>query len=109
MHRLTEFVFRIFGKSRERSAGATLSISKDVIASAHTDGVVFLHTGAGVVFNSNQVGARIWRGLAGHEPLAAITAAIARQYGVEAERVERDATEFLTELEARGLLTRAAR
>jgi hypothetical protein len=86
-----------------------LTISPDVIASTHPDGVVFLHIGRGDVFNSNRIGARIWRGLIDQEPLGAVTAGIAREYGVEPEQAERDATEFLTDLEAQGFLTRGAR
>jgi hypothetical protein len=79
-----------------------------VVASAHPDGVVFLHVGKGAVFNSNRIGARIWRGLADREPLGAITAAIALEYGVKPDQVERDAAGFLADLEAQGFLTRGA-
>lgn len=106
MHRLTEIASRLLRKRRERSEGGPIGISPDVIASAHPDGVVFLHIGKGAVFNSNRIGARIWRGLTDREPLGAVTAAIAREYGVQPEQVERDAAEFLTDLEARGFLTR---
>ena len=108
MHRLTEFISRFSGKARKRSAGAGFAISSDAIASAHPDGLVFLHVGRGEVFNSNRIAARIWRGLVDREPLGAVTAGIAREYGVEQEQVERDAKEFLTDLEAQGFLTRGA-
>jgi hypothetical protein len=85
-----------------------LAVSKEVIASPHQDGVVFLHTGRGEVFNSNRIGARIWHGLVEREPLDAITSGIAREYGIEPERVQRDAAEFLMDLKARGFLTRGA-
>jgi hypothetical protein len=85
-----------------------MAVSPDVIASPHEDGVVFLHVGRGEVFNSNRIGARIWRGLVEKEPLGAVTAAIASEYGVEPELVERDARGFLREMEARGFLTHAA-
>lgn len=89
--------------------GVTYAVSPDVIASSHQDGVVFLQTRRGEVFHSNRVGARIWRGLAEREPLSVLTAAIAGEYGVGAEQVERDAAAFLKDLEARGFLTRGAR
>jgi hypothetical protein len=106
MHRLAEFISRLSGAPRVRSTGAGFVVSRDVIASAHPDGVVFLHVGKGAVFNSNGIGARIWNGLTAREPLDAVTARIACEYGVEPERVERDAREFLTDLEAQGFLTR---
>jgi len=92
-------------RERERSADAGFAISPDVIASIHPDGVVFLHVGRGDVFSSNRIGARIWRGLTGREPLGAVTAGIAREYGVGQEQVQRDAAEFLADLDARGFLT----
>jgi hypothetical protein len=79
-----------------------------VIASAHPDGVVFLHVGKGAVFNSNRIGARIWKGLIDRESLGAMAARIACEYGVEPQQVERDAREFLTDLEAQGFLTLGA-
>lgn len=108
MHSLTEFIARLSGKPRKQSAGAGFAISPDAIASAHPNGLVFLHIGRGEVFNSNRIGARIWRALVDQEPLGAVTAGIAREYGVEQEQVERDAKEFLTDLEAQGFLTRGA-
>lgn len=108
MHRLTDFVSRLSGRSRERSAGAGFAISPDVIASPHQDGVVFLHTGRGQVFQANQIGARIWRGLAERESLGAVAAEIAGEYGIGPEQVERDATAFLRDLEGQGFLTRGA-
>ncbi len=108
MNRLTEFVSRIHRKLSGRAESAGIAISPDVIASAHEDGVVFLHVGKGNVFNSNRVGARIWQGLADRKPLAALVTAIAHEFGVEPERVERDAASFLAELEAQGFLTRGA-
>jgi hypothetical protein len=95
---------------KPRPAPATeLAVSPDVIASEHPDGVVFLHVSRGNVFSSNRIGARIWRGLVEHQTLGAITAAIAREYGVEPARVESDAADFLSALDAGGFLTRAAR
>ncbi len=108
MHRLTEFVSRLSGRGR-RGSGGELLVSRDIIASDHPDGVVFLHVGRGAMFNSNRIGARIWRGLAAREPLGEVTAAIAREYGVDCELVERDAASFVADLEARGFLARGAR
>jgi len=108
MHRLTEIMSRFAGKKRGQSGRAEIAVSPDVIASAHPDGVVFLHVGKGDLFNSNPIGARIWRGLAEHEPMGAVTAGIAREYGVEPARVERDAAEFLADLEAQGFLAHGA-
>ena len=108
MHRLAEFVSRLSGRLWGRSTGVGFTISPDVIASMHQDGVVFLHTGRGDVFQSNRIGARIWRGLTDRESIGAVTAAIAREYGVEPEQVERDAEELLNDLEAQGFLTHRA-
>jgi len=108
MNRLAEFVSRIHRKPRGRSESVEIAISPDVIASEHADGVVFLHVGKGNVFNSNRVGARIWQGLADRRPLAAVVVAIAQEFGVEPEQVERDAASFLAELGAQGFLARGA-
>jgi hypothetical protein len=108
MYRLAEFVSRVRRKPLGRREGAEITISPDVIASAHADGVVFLHVGKGDVFNSNRIGARIWQGLADRKPLSGVVAAIAQEFGVEREQVERDATSFLADLEAQGFLKRGA-
>ena len=109
MHRLEEFVSRFSRKPRDRSTGVRFTVSPDVIASTHQDGVIFLHIGKGDVFNSNRIGARIWRGLIDQEPPGAVTGEIAREYGVGPEQAQRDATAFLTDLEAQGFLTRGGR
>lgn len=102
MHSLAKFVSQFAGKRRSAEAGVV--VSSDVIASDHPDGVVFLHIGRGAVFTSNRMGARIWRGLADRQPLGSIAAAIAAEYGVEPERVERDARSFLADLQLRGFV-----
>ncbi|HUP03774.1 MAG TPA: PqqD family protein [Bryobacteraceae bacterium] len=109
MHRLAEFVSRLFGKQAPGArSGECIAVAAEVIASQHEDGVVFLHVGRGEVFEANGVGARIWRGIAAKEPVSAVAAAIAAEFGVEAALVERDAKSFLGDLEAHGFLMRAA-
>ena len=105
MPRLTEFVSYFASWRRKRTAGNAIRVSPEAIASPHADGVVFLHSGKGELFSANRIGARIWRGLVERRPLDAVAAEIAGECGMAAEQVRQDAADFLTELEARGLVT----
>jgi len=93
---------------RPLSAAGCLSASPDVRASLHEDGVVFLQLRSGTVFRSNRMGAAIWKGVLDRQDVAAIASGLAAECSVPAELVTRDATEFLAQLEAKGILVRGA-
>jgi hypothetical protein len=65
---------------------------------------VLFHQSTGVVFMSNHVGARIWEGVARGEPVAALTAALSDDYGLDAATIGRDVERFIDELLRTGLL-----
>jgi len=73
-------------------------------ASIHPDGAVFLNIEHGVIFKSNSVGSRIWRGVQRQESPAAMAAAISREYNIPEKRAEEDTAQFLAQLEAEGFL-----
>jgi len=89
-------------------AGGTYSttVSPDVRASLHEDGVVFLDVRGGAVYRSNRIGAAIWKGISGREELGAIALQISRDYGVPLEQAMEDAVAFLRQLETRGFVSR---
>ena len=78
----------------------------DVKASAHPDGVVFLHIRRGMVLSSNRVGARIWQAAGDGKSLNEIAGEISREFGVAEPLARSDAAEFLRELEGAGVLAR---
>jgi hypothetical protein len=82
-----------------------IGISPDCKVSLSRDGAVFLHTARGIVYTSNGVGARIWRGLQDRQSVDEISVEIGRDYGVPGERVRQDAVHFLAELESQGFLS----
>jgi hypothetical protein len=80
------------------------TVSPDVRASFHDDGVVFLDVRGGTVFRSNRIGAAIWKGLIGRQELATIAAQIGREYSITAEQAMEDASSFVAQLESHGFL-----
>jgi hypothetical protein len=83
-----------------------IGISPDCKVSLSQDGAVFLHTGKGIIYTSNGIGARIWQGLQDRQTVDEISAKIGRDYGVPGERVRQDAALFMAELESQGFLSR---
>jgi Coenzyme PQQ synthesis protein D (PqqD) len=79
-------------------------VAPDVKASVHPDGVVLIHAGSGSVFSANRVGAMIWNGAAERRSLNQLTASISSEFHVPPQIVQQDATEFLAQLAAAGLL-----
>src|SRR5207245_3403966 len=53
----------------------------------------------------NAVGTLIWESADGKTPLSAIVARICEEFDVDPERAQRDTTDFIAKLSARGLLT----
>ena len=98
--------FQRAGRTREISGGARYSVSPDVKASPHANGVVFLHRTKGTVFAANRIGARIWHGSGEGKSVERIAAEISREFGVPEELAQRDARDFLRELENAGILVR---
>ncbi|MPY89808.1 MAG: PqqD family peptide modification chaperone [Luteitalea sp.] len=67
-------------------------------------GRVLLHVDNGRMWAINQMGSRIWDGLAAGTAPEQIAKAIAREQRVPLEGVQRDVQTFLDELEARDLV-----
>ena len=97
-------MLRLFrGRALQHNA---LGISPDCQVSLRQDGAVFLHTAKGILYTSNGIGARIWRGLQDRQSIDEISVHIGREYGVADERVRQDAVHFLAELESQGFVSR---
>ncbi len=82
------------------------SLGPETTISIHNGGLVIFHAPTGRIFTSNEVGARIWRGLEQKLPLKAIVAEIICDYGINRETAWKDLVRFLTELERSGLVER---
>lgn len=83
-------------------------IAPEVKASEHTEGVVFIHHGRGKVFSANRVGALIWKGAAERWSFDQVVETISGEFHIPTETAHRDATEFLAQLAAEGLLVAQA-
>jgi hypothetical protein len=83
-----------------------LEVTPGVHASAHDDGIVFLHIATGRVFQSNRIGAAIWRGVSQGRTSDSIAAEIGAEYAVPTDDVARHTASFLAELEQQGFVTR---
>jgi hypothetical protein len=92
---------REFSNSRD-----SFTITPDIQASVHEDGIVLLHIPTGRVFQSNRTGARIWQALSGGLQPDAIATEISGDYGVPQDLAARDTDSFLTALEQHGFVTR---
>ena len=96
--------------SEPRESGAErLVLASNVTTRRHTGGATFLHSGRGTVFSCNEVGARIWQGLAEGRGVEQIAPELAQEYGVPLEMVATDADRFVGELENAGILLRRRR
>ncbi len=78
--------------------------SADVIWRELDDGVVIVSPGAGAVRVLNGVGADVWRLLDGKSTVADLEGLLLQRYAVSSEQLRTDMHQFLTELDARGLL-----
>jgi hypothetical protein len=79
-------------------------VAPDVKASLHPGGMILIHHGKGTVFSANLVGATIWSGAAERWSMGKLAAFISGEFHIPPETAQRDATEFLGQLEAEGLL-----
>jgi hypothetical protein len=79
-------------------------IASEVKASVHSEGVVLIHLGRGTVFSANRAGAMIWNGVAERWSLDRVAATISSELHVSQQAAHRDATDFLAQLAAEGLL-----
>jgi hypothetical protein len=59
---------------------------------------------SGGFFSLDRVGTEVWKGLKDGLDLARIVGAIAEKYGVDQQRVQRDVSELLEELNREGLM-----
>ena len=102
--------FARFTGSRTPTAPAlSYTISSAGRTAIHDDGAVFFHLDTGVLFKSNQVGARIWKGVLNHDSPATIISQISSEYGIAESQAAEDAVQFLAELEAEGFVTGVGR
>jgi hypothetical protein len=78
------------------------------VYAALDDGAVLLNTDSGVYFGLDPVGSRIWELVGGPGGVAEadIVHQLTTEYAVDVERLQADVHDFLTLLEARGLLER---
>jgi len=98
----------VTGGQRQTSDGSPIEISSDATVSLSENGAVFLNARSGILFTSNQIGARIWEGIRERESVETIAMRISRESGVQKDQVEKDTAEFVAELETHGFLSRRA-
>jgi hypothetical protein len=79
-------------------------VAPDVKASIHSDGVVLIHLGSGTVFSANRAGALIWNAAAEQWSLDRVAATMSSEFHISAQAAQQDASEFLEQLAAEGLL-----
>jgi len=88
---------------RRRRAGRATEVAvyraaSHVVAARQGERTILLDARRGRYFGVDDVGASIWRQLAGGATLAVLVAALEQEYAAPREALERDATEFLARL-----------
>jgi hypothetical protein len=88
-------------------------IAPDVKVSIHDGGAVLMNIRRGTVFSANRVGAMIWnaaaeRGSLDRPSLARVVESISNEFRIPPQTAQEDATEFLAQLAAAGLLVSEA-
>lgn len=83
-------------------------VAPDVKASSHSQGIVLMNSTRGTVFSANRAGAMIWNGVSQRWPIDRIVESISREFHVPPMDARDDATEFVAQLAAEGLLVRDA-
>ena len=82
-------------------------ISSEACAAGQGDALALFHSGTGIMFKANAMGARIWAALAQQTSMDRLAEELAQQYGIPKSQAESDIAGFLAELKAAGLLDRA--
>jgi hypothetical protein len=103
---LTFFKKRCASSASDRLERSHLGfrVAPDVKASMHSEGLVLIHLGRGTVFSANRAGAMIWNGAAERWSLDRVAATISAEFQISPEAAQQDATKFLAQLAAEGLL-----
>ena len=78
--------------------------SDDAVESAVGDETVILHLVNGTYYGLDPVGTQIWRMMRDGVAMAEICRRLAEEYQVDLATIEDDARNFLTDLEAQGIL-----
>jgi hypothetical protein len=99
-------LFRAADRDPRLRQCSSIAVPAEVSARVNENGAVFLHSGRGVVFSCNAIGARIWVALREGRATQQIAADLAAEYGVPGEVAAADAARFIGELEAAGILRR---
>jgi hypothetical protein len=82
-----------------------LQLRREGIAWTDVDGeIVALDEGAAVYLAANESGGMLWRALVAGATRESLADALAREYGLPAERAEADTDAFIAALRERGLL-----
>ena len=85
--------------------GGRVSVGADVHVREFDGSLVILDLARGDYFGVDEVGAKLWEGLARGESPAEVAAAIGPDYDVDPGVLERDLVRLTDELVARGLVT----
>jgi Coenzyme PQQ synthesis protein D (PqqD) len=91
---------------RNHTSNFNFSLSAEVTASTHDDGIVILHTGKGRVFSSNKTGTVIWQAIEQGRSLDGIVEEISSRFQIAATTARTHALKFLAALEQQALIRR---
>lgn len=86
----------------------TFTVNPEATASIHDDVIVIVHIGSGLLYTSNAIGARIWRGIEQRLSLDAIAVGISDLYQIAYSIAREHIARFLAELQRHGLIEKEA-
>jgi hypothetical protein len=93
------------GAHRVREGSRALQVSEGVVAADLDGEAVLLNVETGVYFGLDPVGTQVWQLLATGLDEEAIIERLLSEYDVAADTLTRDVAGFLSQLEAKGLVT----
>ena len=80
--------------------------SDEASTGIHEGGIVILHVGQGLLYQSNGTGASIWRAVGRRLSLEAIVDQVSSEFQISRSAAREDTVHFLTELERHELVHR---
>jgi hypothetical protein len=87
------------------SLDATVQIPEDVVFRELDGEAVILNLASGMYFGLDAVGTRIWQLLDTHRSLRRTLEALETEFDAPLDRLSSDLTEFVVQLQAKGLLS----
>ena len=100
----------LWNRMRRREGNGEVPLAfraaRDVKTSMHSEGMVLIHYGSGVVFSANRAGALIWESVTAGKSLDEVAVLLGADCASRSDEIRADIVAYVAELQDRGLLVR---